>query len=431
MKNTMLIFLILTAAGLAPAYGKGSSCVECHLSGSWVSDTTFAASYITNDIHYKMGLGCPDCHGGDSKLGFAEGDPDLAMDPAKGYKAPPDRLDIPEFCGRCHSDIEYMKRFNTKLPTDQLTLYKTSIHGKMLSENKDTKVAICTDCHGVHDIMPSSDSRSGIYHNNVPETCRKCHGSPLYMKGYKYGGRQIGTSQYEDYAKSIHGILVLEKGDNSAPACNNCHGNHGATPPNLASVSAACGECHANNRDLFNASPHKEAFKELGYPECEQCHSNHYIKPVSDEMIGVGDGALCIGCHDKDSGGYQAAAEMKAAIDSLKSALNKAETTVREAEEKGVEGGQARFDLGAAKDDLTRVRSVIHSFDPAQVSEITRSGVKISNEVEKTAQAALGDIKIRQIGLAVSLVLVLLVAVVLWRKIKQADSRTDFTVNDK
>ncbi len=427
----ILIFLILAAASFTTARAKSSSCVDCHLSSDWVSDTTIVSDFLSGDIHSRMGLSCVDCHGGDPKRGFEEGDPDLAMNPRKGYKEPPSRMGTPEFCARCHSDIEYMKRYNPRLATDQFKLYKTSVHGKQLYENKDTKVAVCTDCHGVHNILPSSDSRSMVYHNNVPETCRKCHGSPQYMKGYTYNGRQIPTDQYDEYAKSIHGIMVLEKGDNSAPVCNNCHGNHGATPPNLVSVSAACGECHAYNRDFFNASVHKEVWEDLGYPECEQCHGNHFIQPAADGLLGVAEGALCLECHDEGDNGYMAASVMKARIDSLKHALESAEAVVKKAEKRGVEGGQARFDLGAAKDNLTRVRSVVHTFDPEQVSEITISGMKIAHDVEQTALAALGDIKLRQFGLAISLLVILFVAVVIWRKIKQVDSQTDFVVRDK
>jgi len=430
MRNT-LILLIIAAGGSTVALAKSSSCIDCHISSEWVTDTTIVTDFTSGDIHFKMGISCDDCHGGDPKLGLEEGDPDLAMDPRKGYKPPPSRLTTPDFCGGCHSNIEYMKKYNPRLPTDQLKLYLTSVHGKQLYDKKDTKVAVCTDCHGIHKILPSSDSRSLVYHNNVPETCRQCHGSPQYMKGYKYNGRQIPTDQYDEFSKSVHGILVLEQGDNSAPACNNCHGNHGATPPNLASVSAACGECHAYNRDFFNASPHKEPWQDLGYPECEQCHGNHFIPPVNDEMIGTGESAFCLGCHEEGDGGFAAALSIKAGIDSLKQALESAEKVVKEAEERGVEGGQARFDLGAAKDNLTRVRSVIHTFDPQQVAEITTSGMRVAHQVEQTAEAALGDIKARQIGLAISLIVVLYVAIVLWRKIKQVDSRTDFVVRGK
>jgi predicted CXXCH cytochrome family protein len=250
------------------------------------------------------------------------------------------------------------------------------------------------------------------------------------MRKYKYRGKPIPTDQYEEYAKSVHGILVLEHGDNSAPSCNNCHGNHGATPPNLASVSAACGECHAYNRDFFNNSPHKEPWEDLDYPECEQCHGNHYIKPATDEMIGVTGNALCLGCHDEGSEGYVVAGQIRASIDSLRTALSMAEERVKEAEEKGVEGGKARFDLGAAKDNLTRVRSIMHTFDPEQVEEITSSGIKTAHDVSQTAEAALGDIKVRQIGLAISLLVVIYVAFVLWAKIKQVDRETDFEVRE-
>ncbi len=428
MRYSANVILIAMSVTIGATGGKGSSCIDCHISSDWVSDTTITADFLAGDIHRNMGLGCEDCHGGDPRRGFKEGDPDLGMNPAKGYKPPPGRRGIPEFCGKCHSDIEYMKMYNPRLPTDQLRLYRTSVHGKQLYGKEDINVAVCTDCHGIHGMLPSSDSRSMVYHNNAPETCRKCHGNSLLMKGYKYRGKPIPTDQYEEYAESVHGVLVLEKGDNSAPACNNCHGNHGATPPNLASVSAACGECHANNRDFFNNSPHKEPWEDLGYPECEQCHGDHYIGPTSDDMIGVVGDALCLDCHDQDSEGYEAARRMRASIDSLKTALATAEVKVKEAEEKGVEGGQARFDLGSAKDNLTRVRSVVHTFDPDRIEEITSPGIKTAHDVRQTAEAALGDIRVRQIGLALSLLVVIYVAFVLWRKIKRVDSETDFEV---
>lgn len=430
MKRLILIILA-TAICFLTAEAKESSCINCHLSSDWVSDTTIATTFLAGDVHQQMGLGCQDCHGGDPSKGFEEGDPDLAMDPAKGFKEPPGRLAIPAFCGNCHSDVEYMKRFNPELSTDQLKLYRTSVHGKTLYNKKDTKVAVCIDCHGVHGILSPSDSRSKTYHDNIPKTCARCHSDKAYMKGYKYKGKQIPTDQYEEYSKSVHGVLVLEKGDNSAPACNNCHGNHGATPPNLASVSAACGECHANNRNFFNSSPHKKAWAELGLPECEQCHGNHNIKAVTDDLLGVSKGAICLRCHDQNSAGYKAAAAMSMSVDSLKFAIQSAESIVKEAEEKGVEGGQARFDLGSAKDDLTRVRSVIHTFDPKQVSELTSAGIKTSNAVKETAEAALGDIRTRQIGLAVSLLVIIFLAVMIRFKIKQVDTGNDFEVDGK
>jgi predicted CXXCH cytochrome family protein len=427
-KITIILFLIF--AGATGAQAKESSCISCHRSPDWFSDTTVVANYLAGDTHLNFGIGCEDCHGGDPNVGFAEGDPELAMNPAKGYKPPPDRKGTPEFCARCHSDIEFMKQFNPRLPTDQMALYRTSVHGKQLLEQGDIKAAICTDCHGAHGILSAADSRSKVHYRNVPETCAKCHSDPVYMAGYKTpNGQAIPVDQHEEYIRSVHGKLALEKGDQSAPVCNDCHGSHGATPPNIASVSASCGECHPSNRDFFNASPHKKPWESLGYRECEQCHGNHSITPATDSMVGVGSDALCVQCHDSGTPGFQAAATMRAGIDSLRAAIDSAEALVHLAETKGVEGGKARFDLGAAKDNLVRVRAVIHTFDPEQVTEITTGGIKTAHTVSEMAQESLGDLRVRQIGLGVSLILVLVVAVGLWFKIKQVDKRTDFTAH--
>jgi predicted CXXCH cytochrome family protein len=427
MRRTFAIILIVFLSGVN-AHSKDSSCISCHRSNEWVSDSSIVVNFISGDVHFGFGLGCQDCHGGDPSVGFAEGDPELAMNPAKGYKPPPDRKAIAGFCARCHSDIEFMKKYNPRLPTDQYALYKTSVHGKRILEQGDTKVAVCTDCHGAHGILPPSDSRSKVYYQNVPKTCGQCHSDPVHMAGYKASnGQAMPVDQYNEYVRSVHGMLALQKGDQSAPVCNDCHGSHGATPPNIASVSASCGECHASNRDFFNASPHAEPWKELGYSGCEQCHGNHMIAPAADTLLGIGANALCVQCHDPGTGGYAAAVTMRAGIDSLQLAIETAEDVIHRAETKGVEGGDARFDLGSAKDNLVRVRSVVHTFDPAQVLEITSSGVKTAEAVRLRAEESLGDLKIRQIGLGISLVLILFVAFALWRKIKQVDSRTDFT----
>ena len=425
-KITVILLTIFT--GAVGVQAKDSSCISCHRSPDWFSDTSVVVAYLSGDTHLNFGIGCEDCHGGNPRIGFAEGDPSLAMDPAKGYKPAPDRNGIPAFCARCHSDIEFMKRYNPRLPTDQMALYKTSVHGKQLLERGDPKVAVCTDCHGAHGILSAADSRSKVNYKNVPQTCAKCHSDPVHMAGYKTeSGKAIPVDQYEEYVLSVHGKLALEKGDQSAPVCNDCHGSHGATPPNIASVSASCGECHPSNRDFFNGSPHAAPWKDLGYADCEQCHGSHLIAPATDKMVGVDKDALCVQCHDPGTGGYQAAATIRAGIDSLRAAIAGAEEVVHQAETKGVEGGEARFDLGAAKDNLVRVRAVVHTFDPAQVTEITSAGVKTAEAVRLTAEESLGDLRARQIGLGVSLILIIIVAFALWRKIKQVDRRTDFT----
>jgi cytochrome b subunit of formate dehydrogenase len=52
--------------------------------------------------------------------------------------------------------------------------YRDSYHGAA-SRAGVVEVANCASCHGVHDILPSTDPQSSIYKDNLPATCGKCH----------------------------------------------------------------------------------------------------------------------------------------------------------------------------------------------------------------------------------------------------------------
>jgi len=55
-----------------------------------------------------------------------------------------------------------------------VTTYLDSYHG-LASEGGSAVVANCASCHGVHNILPSSDPRSTINRANLDATCGKCH----------------------------------------------------------------------------------------------------------------------------------------------------------------------------------------------------------------------------------------------------------------
>jgi len=145
-----------------------------------------------------------------------------------------------------------MRSYNPSLPVDQLEKYRTSVHWNAQCERR------CKDS-GVRKLSwkPRYTNCKGCEIKSVcfklPGTCATCHSNVEYMKPYK-----IPTDQYEKYAKSVHGIALLQKHDQGAPACNSCHGNHGAMPPGVESISKVCGTCHALNADLFSSSPHKK-----------------------------------------------------------------------------------------------------------------------------------------------------------------------------
>ncbi len=75
-------------------------------------------------------------------------------------------------CGECHSSVRMARRFS--LPVGMVKSYEASFHG-LASKYGDTAVANCGSCHGVHDILPSSDPKSSINPNNLQTTCGKCH----------------------------------------------------------------------------------------------------------------------------------------------------------------------------------------------------------------------------------------------------------------
>jgi hypothetical protein len=172
-----------------------------------------------------------------------------------------------------------MKRYNPQLRVDQYTEYRTSVHGK-LNAAGDSKPATCVDCHGVHGIRPVSHPSAPTFAQNVPKTCAHCHADSTFMAAYK-----IPTNQYADYQRSVHASALLEGGDLSAPACNDCHGNHGATPPEVRSVIHVCGQCHAREAGLYQSSMKKALFERLKVPECIVCHSNHRILHPTPELF--------------------------------------------------------------------------------------------------------------------------------------------------
>ena len=205
-----------------------------------------------------------------------------------------------------------MRRYNPQLPTDQLAEFRTSVHGRRLAAG-DTQVANCVSCHGVHGILPASDARSPVHATNVPTTCARCHGDPAHMAAYG-----IPTDQFVKYQRSVHGQLLLVQRDVSAPACNDCHGNHGAFPPGADSVAMVCGQCHPINKELFLASPHKTAFQRLGLPECVACHGNHEVVRADRRHARHGtDGGLhrlpCPGQHGLRGRGAHAGVGRRAA----------------------------------------------------------------------------------------------------------------------
>ena len=103
---------------------------------------------------------CTDCHGEHS------------------IQAPTNRTslvspsNIRDTCGRCHGNVRLNSRFG--MPTDRVVSFEASYHGLASAAGSQT-VANCASCHGVHNILASSDPQSTINPKNLPRTCGQCH----------------------------------------------------------------------------------------------------------------------------------------------------------------------------------------------------------------------------------------------------------------
>lgn len=405
------IFLV-SSIFISPLYlqAQKNSCIECH---QRLEDKLAApVQAFKLDVHQKFGLSCKDCHGGNPS---AE-DIDLAKD--KTFKGVPSRKQAPAFCASCHSNLTYMKNYNPRLRVDQLELYQTSRHGQLLKKG-DTKVAVCTDCHGEHEILEASHPKSLTFPWKIPETCGRCHSDKDYMKSYK-----VPFSQLEEYKQSVHARSLFEKKDLSAPVCNDCHGNHGAAPPEVTSIAYVCHQCHPSAAELFTKSPHKKAYDEMGISECEVCHGNHKILPPSDNMLGTQEGAACIQCHEPDSEPYQLASRIKAKLDEFVAKIGEVQNSLDKADRQGVDVSSPRFKLSEAMTTLILVRNLTHSLDLSEIESKIEEGKQVVSEVRAQGEAALKEARFRKEGLVIATFFILLLAIAIFLKIRQVEKKT-------
>jgi cytochrome b subunit of formate dehydrogenase len=262
-------------------------CAQCHLdaqiaySHSQHAKTTAAGGVAAN---------CQDCHGGAHQI--------LAADDAK---SPVNHANIPETCGRCHGQ-KFLMESNGESAQAFLS-YQQSVHGLAI-EKGSKKAAVCTDCHGTHEILRANDQKSPIYKFNVPATCGKCH-----------------TAVQETFMQSIHGQGIA-RGNGLAPVCTDCHGIHSIKAhidPN-SSVSeqniarTTCAQCHegvrlsqefgvAGNRVSSYMDSYHGLAAEGGsavVANCASCHGVHNILPSSDPHSTINRANLdttCGKCH--------------------------------------------------------------------------------------------------------------------------------------
>lgn len=382
----------------------GGQCLECHR-----TTQDGVAELWQDDVHARAGITCDACHGGDA----TQTDSELAKRRGSGYRGELSASAIVLSCGGCHSDVEYMKVRKPLLAVDQLDKYRTSEHGKLLAKG-ETRVAQCASCHGAHGVREVNDAKSPVYASNVPAMCGHCHADVEYMSDF-----DIKTNQYDEYVQSVHGKALLEKNDvRGAPACNDCHGNHGAAPPSIDAITNVCGTCHSYNAELFLGSPLASAFKEKSLADCVACHGKHLITHTSDEWKGDKPGATCRKCHEEGEEGSDLALYFTDTFGSVRLSFEEIEQLLQEAEMKGMDVTEGEDYVEAARQGLMQARTLIHSFSKPVMEEKLVDIAENQAAALEVGYASLRALEDRRRGLAISTLLLLLLTVLVAIKIR-------------
>ena len=210
------VFAIPVTGSGAPQSTPGEAnklCLECHSipnrqitlpSGESLSLVIDGDMYAQS-LHGQHDIRCIDCH--TNIAGYPH--PPLKANDYRDFQ-----FDRYRSCFACHSE-QYQGTLD-------------SIHAQALAGG-NREAAICTDCHGAHDVSSPNEPRQ-----KISLTCSQCH-----------------AAIFEQYRHSVHGAALSEQGNPDVPTCVDCHMTHDILKPinpkssvNPANVAGTCAQCH-------------------------------------------------------------------------------------------------------------------------------------------------------------------------------------------
>ncbi|MFH1572489.1 MAG: cytochrome b/b6 domain-containing protein [Acidobacteriota bacterium] len=279
-KLLVMFWLALAMSPVAPgaAAQEVDDCLVCHGDRAAFEGNLRAGQLVVSkelflqSVHGTGGLDCTACHEGMGEVPHPSGTK-------------------PAGCETCHSDVGEK--------------YSASLHGYALSRG-NPRAPRCASCHGVHDVLPSSNPRSPTHKVRLPSTCATCHGTAGLLTDHLVKLPQSFTA----YAESVHG-QGTGRGIAAAASCADCHGVHelqGAADPtsriNPRNVATTCGQCHPDIQIQYDRSIHGRAL-EAGVtdsPTCTDCHGEHLILSSRNPGARTSSARLatetCGRCHD-------------------------------------------------------------------------------------------------------------------------------------
>lgn len=140
------------------------TCAKCHNAIYQTYETSVHGAALSQEGNPDVPT-CIDCHGVHN----------ISDPTANSF-----RNSTPALCAQCHTNELLMDKYG--LSTNVLNTYVADFHGttvKMFEEtypDQPTNKPVCTDCHGIHDIVRVDDPQAGIaLKNNLLGKCQQCH----------------------------------------------------------------------------------------------------------------------------------------------------------------------------------------------------------------------------------------------------------------
>jgi cytochrome b subunit of formate dehydrogenase len=293
--------------GIVSPADKAPDCAACHARQARQHARSLHGQAAARGD--KLAPTCADCHGSHEIL------------PADDRQAMTAVMNVPVLCGRCHQEGSPVT-LNREIHQDHvLENYSMSIHGEGLYRQGLTVTAVCTSCHTAHDILPHTDKRSSIHHDNVAATCSSCHGQIEQVHQKVIEGRLWETEPHKIPAcvdcHAPHRIRkVLYPAGSANADCLSCHSDpdlvmtregetvslfvDAAVHDSSAHAGTACAQCHTG----VTPSLERSCETIVSQVDCGICHAG----PVDDYTAGIHgslaargdqDAPTCLDCHGK------------------------------------------------------------------------------------------------------------------------------------
>lgn len=283
----MSLVQITPARAIQPAQQTEKYCLTCHgdptlsttLPSGEVLSLYVSQDVISHSVHSPVGIECEACHTGISTYPHPALNFQTRRELSRSYY---------QACQKCHPG-NYAKA-------------QDSIHARA-ADAGNLNAAICTDCHGAHDVKKLEESRALI-----SETCSKCHAQIV-----------------DAYKQSVHGAALLQENNQDVPVCTDCHGVHNIQDPRTEQFRIKspelCARCHSDSKlmskyglsadvySIYKTSWHgvDVSVYESRWPTiyhesavCTDCHGTHDIHKTNDPSSKVNPKnllATCQKCH--------------------------------------------------------------------------------------------------------------------------------------